>query len=185
MTYRSAAPLLRARLPPVAPQDGEIAGDVVMRPQHFLVRVPGIEPPLVLLVEDFKDVRDVYRAGLERDGFRVVVASDTLEAIEVVYTERVDLILMAGALPSNRRFGWAGDAVNTLKAVPGLSRVPVLMFAGHWLHVDAREASLAAGADGFIRLPCLPAVFTQQSLAALAHVGDARVRVIDAPAHAD
>ncbi len=55
--------------------------------------------PVVMLVEDFADTREMMRHVLERGGCRVLEAANGEEAIELAQRERVDLILMDLNMP--------------------------------------------------------------------------------------
>jgi two-component system, cell cycle response regulator DivK len=57
------------------------------------------ENPLVLLVEDFADTREMIRRVLELGGCRVIEAANGQEAIELAQRERPDLILMDLNMP--------------------------------------------------------------------------------------
>lgn len=107
--------------------------------------------PLILIVEDFLDAREMYTACLEFAGFRVIAASDAIQGLGLAQELRPDLILMDAGLPGMS--GW--DAIESLKATPSTRGIPVLMLTGHVL-LDSRERAIAAGADGFLPKPCLP-----------------------------
>jgi two-component system, cell cycle response regulator DivK len=143
---------------------------------YQVVRAPGrTDPPVVLLVEDFPDARDLYRLCLERDGLRVIEAATAREGLALARADRPDLIVMDGGLPDVS--GW--EAVKAIKADPDLAAIPALMLTVH-VHEEARQRAIAAGAAGFIPKPCLPDDLTQQVLATLARAGDPRVVPADA-----
>jgi two-component system, cell cycle response regulator DivK len=116
-------------------------------------------PPLVLLVEDFDDAREMYADYLEFNGLRVAGAADAVRGLEMAQELQPAIILMDAALPGLS--GW--DAIVELKANPRTQHIPVLMLTGHVLG-DARERAIAAGADGFIAKPCLPDELTRHIL---------------------
>ena len=120
------------------------------------------ETPLVLLVEDFDDAREMYAEYLEFNGLRVAGAADAVRGLQLADELQPSIILMDAALPGLS--GW--DAIKELKANPRTSRIPILMMTGHVLG-DAKERALAAGAEGFIPKPCLPDELTRQILATL------------------
>jgi two-component system, cell cycle response regulator DivK len=107
--------------------------------------------PLVLLVEDFADAREMYRDYLEFAGFRVETAGDGREAIEMTRAHKPDLVLMDLSLPGID--GW--EATRILKADPETSDVPILALSAHAMAPEGRRAQ-EAGCDGFIAKPCLP-----------------------------
>lgn len=108
-------------------------------------------PPLVLIVEDYQDAREMYAAYLQFSGYRVAEATNGLEAIEKASALLPDIILMDLALP--RMDGW--EATRRLKADARTAGIPIVALTGHALagHADgAREA----GCDAFVTKPCLP-----------------------------
>jgi two-component system, cell cycle response regulator DivK len=119
-------------------------------------------PPLVLLIEDFDDAREMYAEYLEFSGIRVAGAPNAVRGLEMAQELQPSVILMDAALPGLS--GW--DAIKQLKANPLTRHIPVLMLTGHVLG-DAKDRALAAGADGFIAKPCLPDELTQHILALL------------------
>lgn len=114
-------------------------------------------PPLVLLIEDFDDAREMYLEYLQFSGMRVAGAADAVRGLQMADELLPSIILMDAALPGLS--GW--DAIKELKANPRTKHIPVLMMTGHVLG-DAKERALAAGADGFIPKPCLPDELTRQ-----------------------
>jgi two-component system cell cycle response regulator DivK len=119
-------------------------------------------PPLVLLVEDYDDAREMYADYLEFSGMRVVGAADAVLGLKMADELQPAIILMDAALPGLS--GW--DAIAELKANPRTRHIPVLMLTGHVLG-EARDRALKAGADGFIPKPCLPDELTRQVLLVL------------------
>ena len=118
--------------------------------------------PLVLIVEDFEDAREMYTEYLEFSGFRVAGAGDAVRGIQMAQELEPSVILMDAALPGLS--GW--DAIKILKGDPGTRGIPVLMLTGHVMG-DARERAIASGADGFIPKPCLPDELTRHIVATL------------------
>ena len=126
------------------PQNGSV------RPARR-VSPPTPPAPLVLLVEDDHDNRDMYRQYLEWKGFRVIEASDGLQAIERAAALLPAVIVTDLALP--RLSGW--EAVRRLKADSGTKHIPVLALSAH-AFVDDADQARAAGCDVYLAKPCLP-----------------------------
>ena len=117
-----------------------------------MTETPGRRPaPLILLVEDFADAREMYREFLEYSGFRVATASDGREAIEKARALDPDLVLMDLSLPGID--GW--EATRILKADPETSHLVIVALSAHALPPEGQRAR-DAGCDGFIAKPCLP-----------------------------
>jgi CheY-like chemotaxis protein len=111
----------------------------------------GPSAPLILVVDDNLDAREMYAMYLEYEGFRVMEAENGHEAIEKTRTDRPSLVLMDASMP--RLDGW--DAVKILKSDPRTSAIPVLMLTGH-AYDEHRVRAASVGADGFLPKPVLP-----------------------------
>jgi two-component system, cell cycle response regulator DivK len=109
------------------------------------------QQPLVLVVEDYQDAREMYSEYLRFSGFDVIEASNGLEAIEKATVEKPDIILMDLALP--RMDGW--EATRRLKADARTKDILIVALTGHALagHADSAQK---AGCDSFVTKPCLP-----------------------------
>jgi CheY-like chemotaxis protein len=108
--------------------------------------------PLILIVEDYDDAREMYRDYLEFSGFRVVTARDGREAMAQARAANPDLILMDLSLPGID--GW--EATRILKADAATRHLTIVALSAHALAPDGDRAR-EAGCDGFIAKPCLPA----------------------------
>lgn len=79
----------------------------------------------VLLVDDDAALAEMYRLGLEGEGFEVAVLSDALNLNDVVDRERPDAIVLDWELPGIR-----GDqALERLRRTDRGARVPVFMLS--------------------------------------------------------
>ena len=107
--------------------------------------------PLILLVDDFDDARDMYREYLQFRGLRVVTADGGRQAVDLAKQHRPDLILMDLRMPGVTGF----DALKELRADPAVSHIPVVALTAHALD-DERRLVLRAGFDHMISKPCLP-----------------------------
>jgi two-component system, cell cycle response regulator DivK len=107
--------------------------------------------PLILVVEDYDDAREMYVEYLTFTGFRVESATNGLEAIEMTERLKPDLVLMDLALP--KLDGW--EATRRLKSNPATAGIPVIALTGHALAGHAERAR-EAGCDSFITKPCVP-----------------------------
>jgi two-component system, cell cycle response regulator DivK len=107
--------------------------------------------PLVLVVEDYQDAREMYAAYLAFSGYRVAEATNGIEAIEKTIELMPDIILMDLALP--RMDGW--EATRRLKLDERTKHIPIVALTGHALAGHA-EGARQAGCDAFVTKPCLP-----------------------------
>ena len=107
--------------------------------------------PLILVVDDYEDAREMYAEYLRFCGFRVAEARNGNEALEQAFTLMPDLILMDLSLPGMD--GW--EATRQLKADDRTRQIPVVALTGHAL-AGASEGAKKAGCDSFVTKPCLP-----------------------------
>jgi two-component system, cell cycle response regulator DivK len=104
--------------------------------------------PLVLLVDDFPDNRQMYAEFLAFSGLRVAEAENGHEAVQKANTLMPDLVVMDLSLPGMD--GW--EATRRLKADPRLARIPVVVLSAHAMRGD-EERARATGCDDFITKP--------------------------------
>ena len=109
------------------------------------------DAPLILVVDDYQDAREMYAEYLQFSGFRVAEAKNGNEAVEKAFALKPDLILMDLSLPGMD--GW--EATRRLKADEATRHIPVVALTGHAL-AGASEGAKKAGCDSFVTKPCLP-----------------------------
>ena len=107
--------------------------------------------PLILVVDDYEDAREMYAEYLRFCGFRVAEARNGNEALEQAFSLMPDLILMDLSLPGMD--GW--EATRQLKADERTRQIPIVALTGHAL-AGASEGAKRAGCDSFVTKPCLP-----------------------------
>ena len=107
--------------------------------------------PLVLVVDDFADAREMYGEYLKFCGFRVAEAQNGVEAIDKAKRLKPDLILMDLSMPVVD--GW--EATRRLKADAATKAIPVVALTGHAM-AGHSESAKSAGCDVVITKPCLP-----------------------------
>ena len=96
--------------------------------------------PVVMLVEDFRDTREMMRRMLEMQGCRVVEASNGQEAIELSQRGGLDLVLMDLNMPVLDGF----NATLRIREYERTRDVPVVALTAF----DTAEFRAAAGAVG-------------------------------------
>lgn len=107
--------------------------------------------PLVLVVDDYQDAREMYAEYLKASGFRVVEARTGLEAVAKARELLPDCILMDLSLPGID--GW--EATRQLKADKQTTQIPVVAITGHASELASRDAR-AAGCTSYVLKPALP-----------------------------
>jgi DNA-binding response OmpR family regulator len=142
------------RLPIASP--GEAPETVTMAPAASQPEAPSPRPdevpldeaadaPLVLVVEDDPHIATVLRMYLEADGYRVQVASDGREAIEMARSLAPFAVTLDISLP--KLDGWS--VLNALKHEPATAQIPVIIVS----IVDNRDFGLVLGATEYIVKP--------------------------------
>ena len=107
--------------------------------------------PLVLVVDDFADNREMYSEYLTFSGYEVIEAKNGIEAVEAAHERLPDIIIMDLSLPVMD--GW--EATRQLKADERTRRIPIVALTGHALAGHSKGAK-EAGCDSFLAKPCLP-----------------------------
>jgi CheY-like chemotaxis protein len=101
---------------------------------------------LVLIVDDYDDVRDLLAQYLQLSGFRVATAASGREAIEQARVLRPDAIVLDFALPDL-------DGIEVIRRIRAEHRaVKVLLVSGYSVEDRARKA----GCDETFTKPCAP-----------------------------
>jgi len=105
-------------------------------------------PPILVVDDDAKIVR-LVRTYLEREGFRVVEASDGRSALAAIALEAPALVVLDLMLPEV-------DGLSIVRAVRRTDRTPIVMLSARGSTGD-RIAGLEAGADDYLPKPFSPA----------------------------
>ncbi len=102
----------------------------------------------VLVVDDDANVVELTRLYLERDGYRVVAASDGARGLALAREEQPSLVVLDVMLPSVNGL----DVCRTLREE---SAVPIIMLTAR-VEEDDRLAGLDLGADDYVTKPFSP-----------------------------
>jgi phosphate regulon transcriptional regulator PhoB len=105
----------------------------------------------VLVVEDEKDIAELVRYHLEREGFHCLQAGDGPTALRLTRQHRPDLLILDLMLP-----GLDGlEVCRQLRRDAGTALVPILMLTAKAEEVD-RVVGLEVGADDYVVKPFSP-----------------------------
>uniref|UniRef100_A0A7C1JNT2 Stage 0 sporulation protein A homolog n=1 Tax=Ammonifex degensii TaxID=42838 RepID=A0A7C1JNT2_9THEO len=115
----------------------------------------------ILVVDDDAKARKLYRVILEKNGYSVLEAPGTLEAIRMVKEEKVDLIILDVQLPEIDGLA----AARILKVYQPTKGVPIIAVTALAMPGD-REEILAAGVDEYLPKP----IRRQELLRAVAYL---------------
>jgi DNA-binding response OmpR family regulator len=106
------------------------------------------QPPILVVDDDAKIVR-LVRTYLEREGFRVVEASDGRSALAAIALDPPLLVVLDLMLPEV-------DGLSIIRAVRRTDRTPIVMLSARGSTAD-RIAGLTEGADDYLAKPFSPA----------------------------
>ena len=107
--------------------------------------------PLVLIVEDQADLRQLYARQLMLSGFDVIEAGNGADAVESTTSQIPDVVLMDLSLPVVD--GW--EATRRLKSDRRTAHIPVVALTAHDGAGELQRAT-RAGCDWFVPKPCPP-----------------------------
>ena len=119
---------------------------------------PDHTTPLVLVVDDSADARDMYSEYLERCGFRVITAQDGAEAVQAAKNEWPAIIVMdRGRIVMDLAMPNVDgcEAIRRLRADPMTADIPIVAVSAHAFGREPMRAR-EAGADMCLAKPCLP-----------------------------
>lgn len=108
-------------------------------------------PPVVLLVDDVEDNRDLYETIFVHDGFEVVSAKNGEEAVAFAREHRPDVIIMDLSMPVLD--GW--EATRRIRTDVGLAATYIIAVSG-FADARSRKRAIESGCDEFLPKPCLP-----------------------------
>jgi two-component system KDP operon response regulator KdpE len=99
----------------------------------------------VLVVDDEDDVRLAVSTVLRRDGLQVHLAEDGASALNAIFQNTADLIVLDLGLTD-------ADGLDLLRVLRQSSNVPILVLSAR-VQADDRADALACGADAFMGKP--------------------------------
>ena len=105
----------------------------------------------VLIVEDDKDIVELVRYNLEKEGFRVVAAGDGVTGLAQLRKSPPDLLLLDLMLPKLSGL----EICKEVRRDQTLNRLPVLMLTARGDEAD-RVVGLELGADDYVTKPFSP-----------------------------
>jgi two-component system cell cycle response regulator DivK len=103
----------------------------------------------IMVAEDFDDTRMMVRKMLEMYGYEVVEAANGQEAVELVWQQCPDLILMDLNMPPLDGLA-ATEQIRRCKKL--CKNVTILAITAHDT-LGMKEAALEAGCDGYLTKP--------------------------------
>jgi DNA-binding response OmpR family regulator len=117
----------------------------------------------ILVVDDDRNIVDLVRLYLERDGYQVLVAYDGLEALRLARQRHPDLIVLDLLLPEV-------DGLDVCRILQTESKVPIIMLTAKTTEED-KLIGLELGADDYVTKPFSPRELVARVRAVLRRVG--------------
>jgi len=116
-----------------------------------------VAKPKVLIVDDETDVVEFIARTLQTEGFDVVCAYDGIGALDLVDSERPDLVVLDIMMPMMSGY----EVCEQIKSNPQTQDIPIICVSS--AHTpDARALSLRVGAATLIVKPFRPAELVAQ-----------------------
>jgi two-component system, cell cycle response regulator DivK len=113
-------------------------------------RRSGSRPQRILVVDDHRDLRQMWNCWLSLMGFQVHEAQNGWEAVQHATAAPPALILMDISMPVMD--GWR--ATEILKASPETAHVPVVAVTALEAIEDCAAHAVVVGCDALLRKPC-------------------------------
>lgn len=102
----------------------------------------------ILIVDDDEKIRNLISIYLENEGFRIIKASDGLEALKALEKEPVDLIMMDVMMPEM-------DGIEACMKIREEKNMPIIMVSAKSEELE-KIYGLSSGADDYITKPFNP-----------------------------
>jgi two-component system alkaline phosphatase synthesis response regulator PhoP len=116
-------------------------------------------PERILVIEDEESISSLVKSYLEREGFRVEVAAEGNQGLELARQHRPDLIILDLMLPGR-------DGFEICRILRAESPVYILMLTARTDEID-RVVGLTMGADDYVTKPFSPRELVARVKAAL------------------
>lgn len=99
----------------------------------------------ILVVDDEMDIRNVLRINLESEGYEVVEASNGMDALNILDSEKIDLMVLDIMMPIM-------DGLEVCRKVREKHKLPILMLSAKAEDMD-RIQGIMTGADDYLCKP--------------------------------
>lgn len=106
---------------------------------------PNMNNPTVLVVEDEESFIEALKVGLKREGFRVEVARDGMQALEMFDIVQPDVILLDVMLPRM-------SGIDVCRQLRKKTLTPIIMVTAKGAEIDT-VVGLEVGADDYVTKP--------------------------------
>jgi DNA-binding response OmpR family regulator len=110
-----------------------------------------LQAPLILVVDDEDDVRDLVVSNLRRTGFNTIEAADGESALAAIHESRPDAVILDVMMPKMDGFAVCEEIRNH----PAIKTTPVIILTAKGRPTD-RISGLEKGADDYVPKPFSP-----------------------------
>lgn len=128
----------------------------------------------ILVIDDSDEVRSIVTAVLRNFGFEVREATSGETGIQMVLTEKPDLIISDVRMP-----GMDGHhLLSAIRELQSTAAIPVILMTGSASHDDFRRG-MASGADDYLHKPFTPDELIEAVLSRLIRQTDLQMEAYD------
>lgn len=106
----------------------------------------------ILLVEDNELNQRLMKISLTRYNYKVAIAVNGLEGVQMFKDQKFDLILMDIMMPVMDGFEATREIRNIESQDPGLGKIPIIAFTANTINND-REKCVKGGMDDILEKP--------------------------------
>lgn len=117
----------------------------------------------ILVVDDESRMRKLVKDFLQREGYSVLEAGDGMEAMDIFYEQKIDLVILDVMMP--RMDGW-----QTCREIRRDSTVPIIMLTARSEERDELQG-FELGVDEYISKPFSPKILVARVEAILRRTG--------------
>lgn len=107
-----------------------------------------MEKEIVLVVDDEKEIRDLVEIYLVNEGYKVLKASDGLNALQILKDNEVDLVILDIMMPKM-------DGIEVCMKIRKTKNMPIIMLSAKSQDLD-KILGLNTGADDYVVKPFNP-----------------------------
>ena len=105
----------------------------------------------ILIIDDEKDLIEMVRYNLDKDGYDVISATDGQTGLEIAQRHKLDLIVLDVMMPNMDGL----EVCRRLRSDPRTGRIPLIMLTARATEAD-RIVGLELGADDYVTKPFSP-----------------------------
>ncbi|MGN8644924.1 vancomycin resistance response regulator transcription factor, VanR-F/VanR-M family [Gracilibacillus sp. HCP3S3_G5_1] len=102
----------------------------------------------ILVVDDEQEIRDLIAIHLEKEGYDIIKASDGREAIQIIETTEIDLLILDIMMPKI-------DGYEVTRRIRGQHNMPIIFLSAKTSDFD-KVQGLVIGADDYMTKPFSP-----------------------------